>query len=100
MEDVSLKDYLIGLIDERDKRYDQRFGAQEKAVNAALAAAQAAVDKAEKAVDRRLDNTNEWRQALNDLVRGQRSEGIGLKSGWGWAIALISTTIAIFSFLK
>lgn len=68
---------LYTLINERDRQYNQRFEAQEKAVNAALiaakeavnaalAAAQTAVNKAEIANEKRLDNQNEFRGQLKD----------------------------------
>jgi hypothetical protein len=54
------------LIDEADKRYNQRFDAQEKAVAAALAAAKEAVVKAEAASEKRFDSVNEFRATLKD----------------------------------
>lgn len=65
------------IMDERDRRYEQRFVAQEKAVTdaltsaekavaAALAAAEKAVSKAEMATEKRFDNVNEFRAQLND----------------------------------
>lgn len=68
---------IYTLINERDRQYQQRFEAQEKAVNAALiaakeavnaalAAAKEAVNKAETANEKRLDNQNEFRGQLKD----------------------------------
>lgn len=51
----TLRDYLTAIIDERDRRYEQRFHAQ-----------QAAVDKAEFAADQRLDAMNRFREAMQD----------------------------------
>jgi hypothetical protein len=51
--------HMRELWDEREKRYEQRFQAQETAVL-----------KAEQAFEERLKNTNEWRAAMND--RDQR----------------------------
>lgn len=45
---------------------DQRFGDQDKAVNAALQAAEKAVGKAEVAAEKRFDAVNEFRQVLTD----------------------------------
>ncbi len=84
----TLYQHLKGLIEEADKRYEQRFiaqekavgtamvaqdkavqaalTAQEKAVTAAMSAANLAVDKAERAVGERLAGMNEFRSALSD----------------------------------
>jgi len=73
----TIKDYVIGIIDERDRRYEQRFEAQqtalkdalqaaEKAVGAALTAADRAVAKAEAAAERRFESVNEFRATLSD----------------------------------
>ena len=73
----TLRDFILRLIGEHDKRYEQRFLAQEsavqsaltaaeKAVNAALIAADRAVAKAEQAQERRNEATNEFRGQLAD----------------------------------
>ena len=49
-----------------DRRYEQRFDAQEKAVGAALSAAKEAVIKAEGATEKRFEGVNEFRRALAD----------------------------------
>ncbi len=82
--DVSLRDYTSAridhiekILDERDRRYAQRFEAQQQALNAALqaakegtanalAAAKEAVNKAEEASNKRFDSVNEFRQTLTD----------------------------------
>jgi hypothetical protein len=51
-ETVSLREHLIALINERDRRYDQRFEAQQQALEAALTAAGKATDAALTAADR------------------------------------------------
>ena len=91
---------LKDLMDERDKRYNAVAGAQEKAVSAALAAAKEAVIKAEAAADRRFENTNEWRQTVNDLLRAQQGRGAGLAAGWGWAVAVVSLVLLASNFLN
>ena len=69
--------HVKDLINGNDRRYDQRFAAQEKATAdalvalekstaAALAAAQMAVNKAEVANEKRLDSVNEFRGQLRD----------------------------------
>jgi hypothetical protein len=53
---------------EYDLRYQQRFDAQQEGLKQALAAAKEAVSKAEVAMEKRFDNTNEWRQTYDDLA--------------------------------
>jgi len=76
----TLHDLFVNLIEERDLRYQQRFDAQEqalqaaliaaeKAVTAALAAAEKAVNKAETAAEKRFESVNEFRAQLGDQAR-------------------------------
>ena len=58
--------HLETLLREQDRRMVERFDAQEKALNAALASAALAVDKAEDAARRWRADANEWRQAMTD----------------------------------
>jgi uncharacterized protein with LGFP repeats len=51
---------------ETNKRNDQRFQAQQEAVQAALISAEKAVTKAEMASERRFEAVNEFRQSLSD----------------------------------
>lgn len=53
-------------ISESDRRYEQRFDAQEKATMVAIGSAKEAVNKAETANERRFDAVNEFRGQLND----------------------------------
>lgn len=62
----TLKEYFQALLAEVDKRNQQRFDSQEKAVAAALQAAKEAVTKAETAAEKRFDSVNEFRQQLSD----------------------------------
>ena len=52
--------------EETDRRYQQRFTAQEQAVAAALTSAKEAVSKAEAASEKRFDSVNEFRATLAD----------------------------------
>ena len=63
---VSLHEHFDQLLAEADKRYDQRFSAQEAATRAALNSAQMAVEKAEASAREWQRNSNEWRGAMND----------------------------------
>lgn len=62
----SLHAHVAGMRAEADRRYEQRFQDQEKAVAAALAAADRAVAKAELAANSRFDSVNEFRAQLTD----------------------------------
>jgi len=73
----TLKDHVETVLAELDRRYQQRYeaqqegvaaalAAQEKAVNAALIAADRAVIKAELAAEKRFESVNEFRATLSD----------------------------------
>ncbi len=73
----TLRQDLSRILDEMDRRYQQRYeaqqegvaaalAAQEKAVNAALIAADRAVIKAELAAEKRFESVNEFRATLSD----------------------------------
>jgi hypothetical protein len=64
----TLRRYITDRMDERDRRYGERFEAQERAVSAALASAKEAVSKAEIATERRLETLNELRQMNTDMA--------------------------------
>jgi hypothetical protein len=57
---------LYAMIVEMDRRYEQRFNAQDKAVAAALDSAKEAVLKAEVASEKRFESINEFRGQLRD----------------------------------
>lgn len=73
-------DHVLAIINEKDRRYEQRFQdqqkavetalvAQEKAVNAALDAQKTAVAKAESATEKRFESVNEFRGTLDNQQR-------------------------------
>lgn len=62
----TVNEHLKAMIGEADRRNEQRFAAQEKAVAAALQAAKEAVAKAEIAAEKRFDSVNEFRAQLSD----------------------------------
>ena len=123
---TTLADHLLStvsaLLGEMDKRYEQRFRAQEKAtdtaflaqekaIQAALAAAKEAVSKAETAVEKRFDNTNEWRNAMNDRDRNQmprieiEQRFDSIKAQRNWTIGIVVSIVlgiaaVIVSFVK
>jgi hypothetical protein len=100
---ATLHEFMLKLHEEQDKRYEQRFEAQEKAVAAALASAREAVLKAEQANDKRFDSTNEWRRTVSDMLAAIQGKGTGLNQGWGYlvaAVALVGSIIVIFVSLR
>ena len=122
---MDLRDYVERIVGESDRRNQQRFEAQEKAVQAALAGAERAVTKAEAASEKRFDSLNEIRGAMADqaahlmgreeanirmasiekelqaaVARIDRAEGSGsgLKAGWGYLIAGLGILLAMLAF--
>lgn len=61
--------YLKMLLEANDEKYEQRFLAQEKAVQSALQAAREATTKAENAAEKRFDSDAEIRAVLTDQSR-------------------------------
>ncbi len=57
-EVISLKEYFTVLLNERDKRIDQRFESMEKAFT-----------EFKQTTEKRFENANEWRNSYDDLVR-------------------------------
>jgi hypothetical protein len=126
----TLRRHVIDLMDERDRRYAERFEAQEKAVGAAISAADKAVTKAETSTEKRFDSTNEFRQTLTDqaatfvtkveyaanynimikdmdLIKSQltsmQGRAGGLSAGWGYligAIGAVGIIVAIFMSVR
>lgn len=62
-------EFLRQLMDERDVRYQQRFDAQNKAIDSALVSADRAVTKAEVATEKRFESMNEIRGAMDDAAK-------------------------------
>lgn len=95
---------------ERDLRHEQRFMAQENALNAAMLSAKEAVLKAEVSTDHRLALLNELRdgvattaqiEALYERVNEAKArldqlegKGIGLSVGWGYLIVIASLALS------
>lgn len=77
---ATLHAHLMMVLDERDRRYAQRFTDLETALRAALAASEKAIGKAEIATERRFESVNEFRQTLTDQVAlfMPRSEAVAL----------------------
>jgi len=122
--------HFTALLNEAEKKNEQRFIDQEKAVKAALNAAEQAVNKAEHNAEKWRASANEWRQAMDDrevkfmprpeAERGlesnaekislltdrlNRSEGHGggLQAMWGYVVGaagFVLVLIGIFVALK
>lgn len=122
----TLRADVLGRLNELDKRYEQRFIAQEKAVVAALQAAKEAVNKAETATEKRFEGVNEFRSSLSDLTATMmpRSEstarwsaladrvnklesnmdlihgrGKGLSDTWGYVVGAIGAIGAVVAII-
>jgi len=106
---VALKDHLLAIMDERDRRYAERDLAAKEAVRAALAAAEKASEKTEAALKEYKIGANEWRDTVKDLIAGLKEkrsehegESIGKHALWGYLVggaglaAAISTLLAWF----
>jgi flagellar biosynthesis chaperone FliJ len=123
----SVRAHLTHLIDERDRRYEQRFSDQQRATEAALHSAERAVTKAEAAIERRLEAQNEFRGTLEDwaarlMPRAETEQRLsalaerladlttqvnliqgrsrGLEGAWGYlvgAAAVLAVAISLFA---
>ncbi len=65
----TLRQHLLSVMDERDRRYEQRFQAQQDAMDAALVAAKEALAKNDAVLEARLQLLNEFRAAMSDRDR-------------------------------
>lgn len=63
---VAKLDGLTDRMDERDKRYEQRFTSMDEKTSLALNSSKEAVTKAETATEKRFEGVNEFRGALSD----------------------------------
>jgi hypothetical protein len=117
-------EYLTTLISANDRRYEQRFEGQKAAIDAAFSAQKEAITKAENSTERRFENMNEFRGALDNQQRTliPRSEVVvmvhgleekianntkqmdaflaerqGIKGGWGYAAGLIGVVLTLAS---
>lgn len=123
----TLKLYLEALINENDRRYEQRFVSQQREVGLALAAVKEASSKEETATEKRFEGVNEFRAALSDQQRTlmpraesellikslderitrmaftlseKKGEGAGIKNAWAYLLALVGLASTILSFFR
>src|SRR5580698_10785569 len=97
---ATVVEHFTALLIEKDRRYEQRFDSQERAILAALAAVKEANEKSEQASDKRFDSTNEWRRTVSDLIAAMSAKGQGFKEGWGYLVGVIGIIIAIFALFR
>jgi hypothetical protein len=64
----SLYTHLSALIAASDRKNGVRVDALESAITGQALAAKEAVEKAQTSLERRFENTNEWRATLNDVM--------------------------------
>jgi len=76
------KELLLAKIDnnaqvmnERDRRYEDRFNAMDEKTTLALASSEKAVTKAESATEKRFDSVNEFRNTLKDQASSLMPRG-------------------------
>lgn len=67
-DEISLRDFVMHIMDERDHRYSERDKAAKDMVQQALDAARSAADKTELALKEYKASANEWRATLNDMI--------------------------------
>ena len=82
-DEVPLRQHFEALLEETDKRYNQRFEAQEKAVSAAEANS-----------EKWRNNANEWRESMLDRERQFFSKSMG------YVVALLSVLALILSIAE
>lgn len=114
--------YFKDMLAAAEAKNQQQFRDAKEAIQIAQAASQSAINKSEANDAKWRDNSNEWRQAMDDRevkfmprmeytsahqslidrismlenrVIKYESTGAGLKQGWGYLIAVIIVIVAI-----
>lgn len=122
-----MDEYLKALLDEREKRLQERHASLEKGFSLALASADKAIQKAEAATEKRLEGVNEFRATLADqqrllmpraevevIVKAMtertndlkqqldtlKAERQGIKGGWGYAVGVVGFVLAILALMR
>lgn len=94
-------DRVREVADERDRRYEERFMAMDEKTTLALNSSDKAVNKAEIAQEKRFDNTNEWRAAMQDRDRNQmprieiESRFAAMKTQQNWTIGIFVSLLSL-----
>lgn len=124
---ATLKQYVEKIFEEKEKANNQRFIAQESAIDKAEANRDTAIKKAEDSIEKKSDavyvKLTDLQKAFSEVMLrpevesriGQNtkdiadirkaqdnttSKGIGVNQGWGWAVAVAMFALAIYGFLK
>src|SRR5713101_1486571 len=71
--EVSLRDYLEGLLKAEAKRNDDRANAAETALITAYTTARESLSEAKTAAEKMADKQNEWRGSINDVITTRMS---------------------------
>jgi hypothetical protein len=112
---VSVCQYLERIIKENDRRYEERFQAQEKAVTVGITALEDRLrgmnefrgtleDQARKFIPRSeaelaLDTLHGEIDKINSELSTARAERMGIKGGWGYAVAVMGVVISLASII-
>jgi hypothetical protein len=96
--EISLKDHFVAILAERDARHEAAIANVLATAAAAMAASDKAIDKAERANEKRMDATNEWRQTVSDIISGcvTRKELLAWMFGMVGFVATLVTLTALF----
>jgi len=86
---------LKALMDERDRRYDDRFVAGDQRLTAAIDSVKDARDEYRRNNDKWQQGANEWRQAMTDKDRAFVTKA----SLWGYLIGAIATVLALLEMI-
>lgn len=119
-DSITLREHVMALLAEMDRRFEAAIAAQDKAVQIAMIASEKAVVKAEIAAEKRFESVNEFRGQLSDqaatfMPRAEAEQRLGSlaekivdltgsnKAGasalWGYlvgAAGLVVAVIAVF----
>jgi len=87
---------LKALMDERDRRYEQRSVDSEKALQAALSAVKEARDENKHQTDKWQASANEWRQAMTDKDRNFVTKS----TLWGTVLGIVGLVLALVQILE
>ena len=112
----TLHSHLLSLMNERDRRYEQRFASAEQAVHVALAQ-----------TETRFENVNEWRGTVSDLLANAmprpeadsrasstdekinalqsrldriEGKGLGVNAVWAVLVAVVMITLGVLAFFR
>jgi hypothetical protein len=119
-ESISLREHIMALLAEMDRRFDAAIAAQDKAVQIAMIASEKAVVKAEIAAEKRFESVNEFRGQLADQAATfmpraeaeQRMSALGEKLDdlkgssragahtlWGYLVGAVGVVAAIVALV-